>query len=337
MNFFLLLCLLILPSLSLSTNSTSCPIDFNYVNTFPWDTSACTATATATQNCCQTLRGLIGIGLADHLKKTSTFFLPNLQSSNSCLSDFQSHLSSVDVRQPFSDCLTTASEFVANPLNCAEIVTLSDWVKYAGPTTTLDSTCDEDLTGFLRCSSCLDAGMAVNARLVSLSQNSTKCFTFTALYVAGIVSSLGPEDIQTADCVLGIPLLKSRSNKRSKKTTIFAISGASVGVIMFLVVIFVYRKRNNNREQTAFHRDYVQNIRHRNLLPLRGFCATSNPMNGNEQFLVYNYMPNGSLHDHIFNKTTSNRRLSWPQRKSIILDGYLICTTGSNPLYFIAI
>ncbi|XP_024976969.1 probable receptor-like protein kinase At1g11050 [Cynara cardunculus var. scolymus] len=413
MNFFLLLCLLILPSLSLSTNSTSCPIDFNYVNTFPWDTSACTATATATQNCCQTLRGLIGIGLADHLKKTSTFFLPNLQSSNSCLSDFQSHLSSVDVRQPFSDCLTTASEFVANPLNCAEIVTLSDWVKYAGPTTTLDSTCDEDLTGFLRCSSCLDAGMAVNARLVSLSQNSTKCFTFTALYVAGIVSSLGPEDIQTADCVLGIPLLKSRSNKRSKKTTIFAISGASVGVIMFLVVIFVYRKRNNNREQTAFHRDYVQNvkarvlpntgakwfriaeldvatngfsranfigqggfgivykgtlsdgtvvavkkmtsldieadndfvneaeiiskIRHRNLLPLRGFCATSNPMNGNEQFLVYNYMPNGSLHDHIFNKTTSNRRLSWPQRKSIILDvakGLSYLHNGIKPAIF---
>ncbi|KAM0008538.1 putative SPARK domain-containing protein [Helianthus debilis subsp. tardiflorus] len=95
--FFIVLC--IFSYLSHSTNSSLCPIDFNYVNTLPWDVSDCTttATATATENCCSSLRGLFRIGLAHHLKKTKTFYLPNQQSSASCISDFQSRLSSISV------------------------------------------------------------------------------------------------------------------------------------------------------------------------------------------------------------------------------------------------
>ncbi|KAK4340997.1 hypothetical protein RND71_039498 [Anisodus tanguticus] len=59
-------------------------------------------------------------------------------------------------------------------------------------------------------------------------------------------------------------------------------------------------------------------IRHRNLLPLRGFCVTSDNLNGKGRYLVYDFMPNGSLDDHLFNVGT--KRLSWPQRKNIILD-----------------
>lgn len=65
----------------------------------------------------------------------------------------------------------------------------------------------------------------------------------------------------------------------------------------------------------------ISKIRHRNLLPLRGFCVASDRFHGKRRFLVYDFMPNGSLNDHIFMPNGSlKQHLSWPQRKNIILD-----------------
>ncbi|KAI7729094.1 LOW QUALITY PROTEIN: hypothetical protein M8C21_019432, partial [Ambrosia artemisiifolia] len=336
---------------------------FNYVNTFPWDISACSTTtataATTTENCCSSLRGLFRIGLAHHLKKTNTFYLPNPQSSASCIHDFQSHLSSIPIVHPFSTCHSSTNEFVANPSNCDGIVTLSDWVDVIGHNTVLQSSCDGNLAEFLR--SCLEARMEVNSRLVSLGQNSSKCLAFTALYAAGIVNTFGPDDVRTAECVLGISLSRSGSDSRSKKNTIFAVLGALIGTLVILGATWVYKRCNNKTKEAQSHRDYVRTvkarvlpntgakwfciaelevatngfshhsligqggfgvvykgtlsdgtlvavkkmmsfdaqadsdfvneaeiiskIRHRNLLPLRGFCATSDPINGNERYL----------------------------------------------------
>ncbi|KAK9080120.1 hypothetical protein SSX86_001795 [Deinandra increscens subsp. villosa] len=418
--------LYLLSSLSHLAASSLCPIDFNYVNTFPWDISDCTAatatatataTAVTTENCCSSLRGLFRIGLATHLKKTKTFYLPSPQSSLSCISDFQSRLSSISVAQSFSTCHSSPDEFVASPSNCDGIVTLSDWGDVIGHTGGLETFCDGDLSGFLRCRSCLEARMEVNSRLVSSSRNSTKCLAFTALYAAGIVNGFGPGDARTAECILGISLSKPKSESRSKKkmkNTVFAISGALIGTLVVLGVILIYKRYVIKKKEAQLHRDYVRNvkarvlpntgakwfgiaeldiatngfsqqnfigeggfgivykgtltdgtvvavkkmtsfnaeadddfvneaeiisqIRHRNLLPLRGFCATSDPINGNERYLVYDYMPNGSLHDHIFDQRASTyQRLSWPRRKSIILDvakGLCYLHNGIKPAIF---
>ncbi|GER57335.1 BAK1-interacting receptor-like kinase 1 [Striga asiatica] len=47
------------------------------------------------------------------------------------------------------------------------------------------------------------------------------------------------------------------------------------------------------------------NVKHRNLVPLVGYCLTKN-----EKFLVYPYMPNGTLHDTLHN-------MDWPTRLKI--------------------
>ncbi|KAK1407710.1 hypothetical protein QVD17_39334 [Tagetes erecta] len=415
-HFFIALC--IFSSLSYIATSSSCPIDYTYVNTFPWDISECTttttSTATTTENCCSSLRGLFRIGLAHHLKKTKTFYLPNPQSSASCISEFESRLPSIPVIQSFSRCHTSTDEFVAKPSNCDGILTLFDWVDIIGPNTMLESSCDGDLTGFLRCRSCLEARMDVNSRLVSLSRNSTKCLAFTALYAAGIVNSFGPDDIRSAECILGISLSKSTSKSRLSKNTVFAVLGAVIGTLVMLTGSWVCKRCNEKRKVSQLHRDYVRTvkdrvlpnigakwfriseldvatngfsqrnfigqggygvvykgiltdgtvvavkkmtsvktdvdedfaneaeiiskIRHRNLLPLRGFCATSDPVNGTEMYLVYDFMPNGSLHDHIFDKRIcDHQRLSWAQRKSIILDvakGLSYLHNGVKPAIF---
>nr|XP_043607579.1 probable receptor-like protein kinase At1g11050 [Erigeron canadensis] len=415
---FLIHFLLIFSSLSHASNS-SCPIDYNYVDAYPWDASDCTTATTATDSCCISLRNLFAIGLSYHLKKSKQFYFPNLQTSNSCVSDFQSHLSSISkVKQiSFSSCFNSTAYFVNSPLDCLGIVNVSDWIDKVGPSTGLDSSCDGNLAQAIPCRNCFEAGLALNSRLGSLTKNSTKCFSFICLYAAGIINKFGPEDPGTADCILGVTLSKTKpkSNKNSKKNVIFAISGALVGIFFVLGVILGYKRWNNNRKESQLHRENVRNvrarvlpnsgakwfsideldvatngfsqqnligqggfgvvykgklvdgtvvavkkmmtfdteavdddfvneaeiiskIRHRNLLPLRGFCATSDSINGNERYLVYDFMPNGSLYDHLFNEKSSNmKRLSWTQRKSIILDvanGLSYLHNGIKPAIF---
>lgn len=65
--------------------------------------------------------------------------------------------------------------------------------------------------------------------------------------------------------------------------------------------------------------EIISKIRHRNLLSLRGCCLSSDYLRGKRRFLVYDFMSNGSLSDHLFNNLTRNQ-LTWPQRKKIILD-----------------
>ncbi|KAJ9174651.1 hypothetical protein P3X46_013272 [Hevea brasiliensis] len=69
------------------------------------------------------------------------------------------------------------------------------------------------------------------------------------------------------------------------------------------------------------------NLKHRNLVPLRGCCVVDEEENYTERrsqrYLVYDYMPNGNLDDHLFpslDDQPEKKPLTWPQRKSIILD-----------------
>ncbi|KAI3511587.1 hypothetical protein L1887_18742 [Cichorium endivia] len=57
-------------------------------------------------------------------------------------------------------------------------------------------------------------------------------------------------------------------------------------------------------------------VRHRHLVALLGYC-----INGNERLLVYEYMPQGTLSQHLFEwKGNNGNSLSWKQRVSIALD-----------------
>ncbi|KAH6766943.1 Protein kinase superfamily protein [Perilla frutescens var. hirtella] len=85
--------------------------------------------------------------------------------------------------------------------------------------------------------------------------------------------------------------------------------------------------------------EIISNLKHRNLLPLRGCCVAEN--GGHEQsdrYLVYDYMSNGNLDDHLFRVSNSEHPpLTWPQRKSIIMDvakGLAYLHYGVKPAIF---
>ncbi|KAE8731236.1 putative receptor-like protein kinase [Hibiscus syriacus] len=73
----------------------------------------------------------------------------------------------------------------------------------------------------------------------------------------------------------------------------------------------------------------ISKIRHMNLLSLRGCCVTNDIVKGRRRFLVYDFMSNGSLGDHLFNEVI-RPQLSWPQRRNIILD----VARGLNYLHY---
>ncbi|KAG9457083.1 hypothetical protein H6P81_001591 [Aristolochia fimbriata] len=69
--------------------------------------------------------------------------------------------------------------------------------------------------------------------------------------------------------------------------------------------------------------EIISNLKHRNLVPLRGCCMTEADEERSEKqrYLVYDYMPKGNLDDYIFsNRQIQRRTLNWPERKNIILD-----------------
>ncbi|KAM5564329.1 putative receptor-like protein kinase [Rosa sericea] len=255
--------------------ASSCPIDLSYVETFPWDTSLCLAPNGT--HCCQTLLSLFGIGLAQHLKQTSMFQLPNATASAACLSDFQSKLSSLSLQPTLVPlCFPNTTQFVSSPASCAGILTVQDWTEKVGAISAIDTSCKGDLEGLTKCSSCLDAGLSVTNLLSGLGPNKTKCFYFTVLYAAGIVNQLGPDDPRTGACILGLPLSTSAGKKSSSQVSrktllkwVFGVLGAILGILLAVGVIVMYRRYYRKGRQNARHEEYVSSFR-ASLLPNSG-------------------------------------------------------------------
>ncbi|XP_021824677.1 probable receptor-like protein kinase At1g11050 [Prunus avium] len=435
-GFWVLLSLLSLSTLSPRTTAasapttnttTTCPMDLSYVQRIPFNSSSCKNFQPPPKTpqtdlykipCCQTLLSLFGVALAQHLKETSLFQLPNLPTSNSCLQNYQSKLTSLSLPPNLVSYCFDPLQFVITPNICAKIESSQDWVSKLGRNTSLDSACRPDLTDLSSCGACVEAGFAIQKMLTSLDGNtshSTDCWYFTILYAAGIVNEFGPESNGVVTCIFGLsPDSNAGSSKKSSTALVFGLTGAGVAVFVMsslLGLYFWYDRRWRNKRVEGSHMDsgfdlderesrirvrpntgsiwfkiqdlekatnnfsqknfigrggfglvykgvlqdgttvavkkviesdfqgdaefcneveIISNLKHRNLVPLRGCCVVEGEDNyeerGSHRYLVYDYMPNGNLDDHLFISLSNNqsgierRPLTWPQRKSIILD-----------------
>ncbi|KAF2296688.1 hypothetical protein GH714_001241 [Hevea brasiliensis] len=210
------------------------------------------------------------MGIAQHLRETSMFQLPNSNASSSCLSDFHAKLSAMSIDPslvPF--CFNNSNQFVVNASSCVGIVTTQDWTEKVGPITSLQTSCKGDVSGLAQCSSCLDAGQKVTSQLMGLDPNAnSKCFYFTCLYAAAIVNEFGPMDPRTAGCMLGLPFtgssIKNRSKKFSKDRSlklVFAFTGAVIGALLAFGLILWYRRWHKKRKLNASHEHYASSFR----------------------------------------------------------------------------
>nr|POE97430.1 putative receptor-like protein kinase [Quercus suber] len=163
LTFSSLLFLVFFTNIFIDSATSSCPIDLSYVETFPWNTTMCREVRDPNG----THVSLFGIGIAQHLKDTSMFQLPDLASSSSCLSNLQNKLEALSIQPSLvPQCLGSATNFVANTSQCAGIITTQDWNQRVNGTTQLDSSCQGDMT-VIRCGSCAYASMQVNFQLAN--------------------------------------------------------------------------------------------------------------------------------------------------------------------------
>ncbi|XP_010058356.2 probable receptor-like protein kinase At1g11050 [Eucalyptus grandis] len=248
-----------------ASSSSSCPIDLGYVETLPWNASLCQSRSEG--GCCQTLLSLFGVGLAQYLRETSMFQLPNLTTSSSCLSEFGTRLAARSVQESWVPvCFNSSAQFVVNDSSCDGIASVQDWTAKVGPISPLDTSCKGDLTG-TRCSQCVQAGLQVSSRLSSLAPNSTDCFYFAVLYAAGIVNELGPGDVTTANCIIGLPISSTASKDSdhlSKKNVLKLVAiflGALMGVLLAFGVIVLHRKREREKKRNAPHEEFVNGFK----------------------------------------------------------------------------
>ncbi|KAL3538541.1 hypothetical protein ACH5RR_001907 [Cinchona calisaya] len=273
------------------SNVTTCPLNLNYVLTIPWSKDACknqpnsiTTTSqnpNSSDNCCQNLLSLFGISLANRLKQTSQFELPDLATSVSCLDEFQSKLNSLSLPHNLASLCFDPLQFVISPNMCASIQTAQDWRNKLGPSTALDSACSTDLSD---CSACISAGFQVQSQLIALDGKGGFGIVYKGMLGDGTVVAVKKVIIETDN---------SKAN-----------------------------------EDFCNEVDIISNLKHRNLVPLRGCCMTDDKVHNDgegesQRYLVYDYMCNGNLNDHLFpmiNGETEKQLLSWQQRKSIVLD-----------------
>ncbi|KAK0576511.1 hypothetical protein LWI29_018672 [Acer saccharum] len=201
-----------------SSSSSACPIDLSYVETYPWNTSSCHYPND--KSCSQTLISLIGLGLSQYLKETSMFQLPNASAASSCWSEFQARLAALSISPSLVPlCFYNSTQFVANSSSCAGIFTTKDWTEKVGPESQIDIACSNLSGSLIQCGSCVDAGKKVTSQLVSLApNNSAKCWYFSILYAAGVIND--PKDANTAACILGLPLIRSRTNQSSSQLNV---------------------------------------------------------------------------------------------------------------------
>lgn len=75
-------------------------------------------------------------------------------------------------------------------------------------------------------------------------------------------------------------------------------------------------KRQEDKDNAFINElESLSRLHHKNLVRLLGFCEDRN-----ERVLIYEYLENGTLHDHLHNPQSSSPLKSWPARIKVALD-----------------
>ncbi|XP_024172025.2 G-type lectin S-receptor-like serine/threonine-protein kinase SD1-1 isoform X1 [Rosa chinensis] len=206
--------------------------------------------------CCQTLWYLFGIGLAQHLKATTFFLLPNIATSNSCLQNYQSKLTSLAIPSNLLSYCFDPLQFVTGPNFCAQIESSQDMISKLNQTTTIDSGCKPDLADLSPCDVCATTMLQIHQQLITVDGNishSRNCLYFTMLYV-GTINDQGLESEGVVSCIFALPLLNGLHKKRYT-TLVTAVVSATGGLLTILFLYFLWKKSLGKK------RAYSENLR----------------------------------------------------------------------------
>ncbi|XP_057813106.1 probable receptor-like protein kinase At1g11050 [Cryptomeria japonica] len=243
MEVFMVMAVLVLV---LVNAEPECPMNLDYVTRMPWNPSSCHSIQNSEdlKMCTNTLRSVLGVGLAQFLRDESIFLLPDNGSAIACLNGFQQQISSMGLQSNLvSLCFSDISEFVSSPHLCGGIQTKKDWMEKLGPTP-LDSACRGDLSVSTSCHVFHNSRKAVLKRLLGRIRNvgaetNLQCNSLANLYAIGVANEFEPKSRKDVTCILGLPFLPKKPRARFE-TVLYSCLGATIAMILLCSIGISY-------------------------------------------------------------------------------------------------
>eukprot|EP00249_Psilotum_nudum_P019808 c27429_g1_i1 orf=105-2228(+) len=83
------------------------------------------------------------------------------------------------------------------------------------------------------------------------------------------------------------------------------------------VAVKRFKNCSPSGDKDFFHEvEVISSVRHRNLVALQGCCVYTSSLEGHQRIILCDFMPNGSLHDHLFIKRT---KFDWSTVQNIAI------------------
>jgi serine/threonine protein kinase len=249
--FLVALALAVLPSKTLSQNDTvPCPLDFSVLRQLIQSSDRPKMDVT-TQ--CQYISQGLRLVQSYYLQLNGSF-VPPLNSSESCWSDYQSliddFLPGFNIR---SSC-GFQTEWIAE--GCMNITTRAQF-EAIFPNRTLDdavSNCNQSLQNASPCASCTTSLSSLQASYLTGPSvgNLSDCTAYPSIYAAAFANVNGPADKGTVQCLFSLGSTSSSSKSNRRKVVILGVLIA-VGCLLLIGGVCLLwlnmKKKKRKREQ----------------------------------------------------------------------------------------
>ncbi|KAI3927801.1 hypothetical protein MKW98_023402 [Papaver atlanticum] len=253
-HFSLFLCffLLLFYSILGPCSSQQCPMNFTILRNFGQQLSKNSDLDDNSMDCRYILQGL-RLVQSEYLKK-SGYFLPPLNSSQSCWDTYQNLVSEFVPNFKIHKNCGFEKNWISQ--GCMNITSKSDFERQI-PNTLLQDVyryCNQSLADS-NCASCNTRLSQVQASYLNGSQvgNVTECSIYPAIYVAGLVNQFGPLDDDTTKCLFSLDLTGVRAGKKKHKGVIVGISvGFAIGLVGLiggLLFLFLRHKKLKRKKK----------------------------------------------------------------------------------------
>ncbi|XP_054800388.1 probable LRR receptor-like serine/threonine-protein kinase RKF3 isoform X2 [Prosopis cineraria] len=227
---FLIVVLLAFSRPYLSANNGPCPLKFTILR----DVTGWLRLPRDPATHCQHVRNALHLVQSDYLRRSGDFFLPALDSSESCWHDFHSYTHQFDSNFDIRFSCGFQSSWISQ--GCMNITTRQQFE-------TLSKLSASYLSG------------------PSIGNVST-CRDYSSIYAAAIVNQYGPTDSGTAKCLFSMDLEPASSNRRVERIVIALASVVCVLGLLFVIGGFwlcrrglkknkIMRKHNISRIKTG--------------------------------------------------------------------------------------
>ncbi|KAE9611509.1 hypothetical protein Lal_00011751 [Lupinus albus] len=230
-----------LPFHSFSLNAT-CPLNFTILTTLSGGRRPSSFDSTTR---CQFIRQAFRLVQSDYLRRT-TFFLPPLNSSDSCWQSFQSYVNSFEPTFNIRSYCGFETNFISQ--GCVNITTKSDFEALVTSSVLQDvnQSCNQSLENGSPCALCTTSVSALPASGPSIG-NLSDCTAYPSVYVAAFSNRFGPSDPGTAKCLFSLDFSSEGSSGGGKKKVVIVVVSVVCVLVLFFVIVGYWKLKRKSR------------------------------------------------------------------------------------------